>query len=53
MGWLVDVLEAFDYHYTPLEILETEHRYPGLIGDMFVERWQRSLISEQVQNDNG
>lgn len=57
IGQLVDILVSVDFRYTPLEILETESRFPGLWLDIDTELWQRNLIKEQLDgqqtDDNG
>jgi hypothetical protein len=42
------MLEAFEWKYTPLEILEVDSRYPGLWEDIDTMRWQKELIKSQV-----
>ncbi len=49
VGWLVDLLESFDYRYTPVQIYETEERYPNLWDAIFTETWQRGLMREEVK----
>lgn len=57
VGWLVDILKATDYHYSPREILAVEASYPGLWDDIAIELWQRDLVRKQMEgetgNDNG
>lgn len=48
IGWLYDILWPLEFAYTPLEVLETESRYPGLFSDLAIEAWQRKLIKEQL-----
>lgn len=48
VGWLVDILESVDYRWSPVQILETESFYPGLIDDISTEIWQRRLIKAQM-----
>ena len=52
VGWLYDILEAFGWQYTPLQILETEDRYPDLFYAFSLEGWQRRLIKEQLEGDS-
>ncbi len=49
IGWLVDVLEAVEYRWTPVQILDTERQYPGLINDISLEIWQRDIVKKQVK----
>lgn len=51
VGWLLNIMQSFDYSYSPLEILETENKYPGLWDSLSIERWQTDLIDEQINND--
>lgn len=40
LKWLYGILQSVDYHWTPLEILECERRYPGLLDALAVFHWQ-------------
>lgn len=51
IGWLYDIMESFDFRYTPSQILDSEDRYPGLFYDLSLEGWQRHLIEEQLKGD--
>lgn len=50
VGHLYDILKAFDFQYTPLEVLETENVYPDLFYDLSIEAWQRQLVSKQIED---
>jgi hypothetical protein len=45
------VSESIDFRWSPVQILETEALYPGLIEDLGVEIWQRRLIVEQIESE--
>lgn len=47
--WLWGVMRGTGFHYTPLEILETERRLPGLWADLGLADWQESLIEKQIE----
>jgi hypothetical protein len=49
VGWLFDVLNSLDWKLSPLDILGTEERYPGLIDDLSTESWQRKIIHDQIK----
>lgn len=49
MGWLFDVLNSIEWKVSPLDILETEARYPGLMDDLTIEAWQRKLVRDQIK----
>ena len=40
-----------DFRWSPLEIIETEIAYPGLIQDVGIEIWQRKLVTQQIENE--
>ncbi len=50
IGWLYDILENLEWRITPLEILDTETQYPGLMGDLSIEAWQRRLVKKQLED---
>jgi len=52
VGWLVDILESVEFRWSPVQILDTESHYPGLIDDVSTEIWQRRLISKQLESEN-
>lgn len=52
IDWLVDILEATDWRMRPLDILDTERRYPGLMNNLATMSWQRRLIAEQMESTN-
>lgn len=45
------MLDALEWKMKPLEIIETERCYPGLIDDIATELWQRRLIKEQLEGE--
>lgn len=49
VGWLYDVLNSLEWRISPLDVLETERDYPGLMGDLAIESWQRKIIREQLE----
>lgn len=53
VGWLVDLLESVEYRWSPIQILETEAIYPGLMADIGTELWQRRIIAQQVEMEKG
>lgn len=50
MDWLYGILKAFDWQYTPLEVLQTEDAYPGIWDDLFTIQWIESLIKEALKS---
>ena len=51
IGWLYDVLNSLEWRISPLDVLDTEKRYPGLMDDLSVESWQRRIVKEQVDSE--
>jgi hypothetical protein len=49
IGWLYDVLNSLEWRVSPLDVLETERRYPKLMDDLSTEAWQRRLVREQLK----
>lgn len=49
VGWLYDIEDSLEWKVSPLDVLLTEKHYPGLIGDLSVESWQRKLIRDQIK----
>lgn len=49
IGWLYDIEDSLEWKISPLDVLETEKRFPGLIGDLSVESWQRKIIRDQIK----
>lgn len=52
VGWLFDVLDGIEWRWTPMQILDVERHYPGLITDLGIEGWQRRLVKAQVNDEN-
>ena len=48
VGWLFDTLTGLDWRVSPLDVIETERRYPGLMTDLGIEGWQRRLVKDQL-----
>lgn len=48
VGWLFDTLEGLAWRVSPLDVIETERRYPGLMTDLGIEGWQRRLVKDQL-----
>lgn len=46
-------MKAFDWHVSPLAIIETERAYPGLMDDLGTEAWQDKLIADQLGTTSG
>jgi hypothetical protein len=47
--WLAGVGEKLDYRWSPVQILETEDYYPGLIEQVATVTWQKRIIREQME----
>lgn len=55
VGWLWDTAETLKllgHPHSLIDILETDHRYPGLFEDLFLHLWQYQQIKE-LMKDNG
>jgi hypothetical protein len=53
IGWLYDIVNSLEWRVSPLTVLETETRYPGLFDDLSIESWQRKLIADMVKGKSG
>ena len=49
MQWLYQALKWCDWKFSPVEIIETELKYPGLIHRLSMLMWQEKLVTEQVE----
>jgi hypothetical protein len=46
--WLAGMMRSYrEYGYTPLQLIETELAYPGLLSDLDKALWQVELMDEQ------
>lgn len=50
--WMLSVLEAVDWKWTPAQVLDNEARFPGLLDDVFTARWQYELIRRQMEDES-
>ena len=53
MGWVADICVKLEWKITPREVLQTEREYPGLIGYIALEVWQKNLIEKQLATQAG
>lgn len=51
IGWLVDLL-PLEFQWTPMDILNLEHRFPGIVNDIDTELWQRKLMRDEYESRN-
>lgn len=48
-GWLYDILVSVGWEISPLDIMETERHYPGLMDKLAIESWVTRLLREQME----
>lgn len=51
VAWLVSQIRFSGWHWTPLDVIETERQYPGLLNAINIEVWQQQLIEKQVKSE--
>ena len=51
IAWLASQLKFFNMRLSPLEIIDTERRYPGLLNALNIEFWQQEIIRQQVKSE--